>query len=165
MENDGLHVRKLKVNEQAIKKLEKETRNVGGKRKIRWERVIIPVAAIGVVIALLFGPKYEITKHKNDYVVDGMINHTHVLDKKTYVSDFKFVNEDATYKDVLEDIEDGGYKYYRDHNGKIEEIPHLQNEEGKDNIEFYNEVAVEFAEGFLEEYEEMAMSDQVNKDK
>lgn len=130
------------MNQPAIKKISKRKLNLKG-----LAMILTIAGGITVIGASAYHEsKYEQVEHHYDTYSEGQIEHNHELNKKTFVQDYKIVNEKATEKDVLDAIYDGEYQYYVDHDGKIKIDKELQ---GKS---LDNDKVIAFSDEFLEEH-------------
>lgn len=151
--NDGLNVHQFRndsdskismdyMNKSAIKKISRRKLNLKG-----LAMILTISGGITVVGASAYHEnQYEQVEHRYDTYSEGQIEHNHELNKKTFVQDYKIVNEKATEKDVLDAIYDGQYQYYVDHDGKVKIDKDLQ---GK-SIE--NNEVIAFSNDFLEKH-------------
>lgn len=148
--SDGLDVPKQQKSSVHVNYINKPATKKVAKRKISLVRVgaLLGTAAIigGIVVNAYNSHQYEQVLHKGDVYVDNEIHHTHELNKRNFVQDYKIVNENATEEDVLDAIYDGDYDYYLNHEGKVKIEKSLQ---GK---EVDNDDVIDFSEQFLEEY-------------
>lgn len=154
--NDGLNVHQFKttdshssvnvnyINKPATKKL--------AKRKLRLGRIMAVIAVVGGITWLgasaIDSHNYEQVEHPRDTydTAEGKLKHSHELNERTFVQDYKIVNENATDQDVLDAIYAGEYDYYLDHEGKVRINRELQGEAPK------NTDVIAFSEQFLEEH-------------
>lgn len=107
---------------------------------------IIAGAGYGVVNGAVESHQYEYVEHKNDTYNEGQIQHAHELNKRSFVQDYKIVNEEATTQDILDAIYEGQYQDYVDHNGRVRIDKDLQGEP------LENDQVIEFSEQFLEQH-------------
>lgn len=132
------------MNQPAIKKISKRKLNLKGLA------MILTIAGGFTVVGVnaYHENQYEQVEHRYDTYSysEGKLQHNHELNKKTFVQDYKIVNEKATDKDVLDAIYDGQYQYYLNHEGKIKIDKDLQ---GK-SLE--NDKVIAFSDEFLEEH-------------
>lgn len=124
------------------------------KMKLSLKRVALVMGVAGVSFVGIKEIRYQNT-HKNVehmgtqdyYTVDGKLQHSHELDKKTFVEDYLIVNPMATEEDVLDAIYQGEYENYLDDNGMIKIEKDLQGDQTKENKEI-----IQYAEQFIENH-------------
>lgn len=107
---------------------------------------LLGAAGYGVVNGAVESHQYEYVEHKNDTYNEGQIQHAHELNKRSFVQDYKIVNEEATTQDILDAIYEGQYQDYVDHNGRVRIDKDLQGEP------LENDQVIEFSEQFLEQH-------------
>lgn len=109
---------------------------------------VMGVIVFGAINGVIQSHQYESVVHKYDTYSSetGLWSHGHELDKEHFVQDYKIVNEEATFENIEEAIDDGQYRYYADHDGKIKIDKELQGEP------LDNDEVIEFSDQFLEEY-------------